>query len=455
MSDAVLCAGAARVCITPLHEVDLYSFDGVQRSSARVEDDLFANVVCFAYGGHEALVVSLDLIWVPSELANAVRDWVVRERGCEVSDVMVCATHAHSTPQLWEGCFNFGRPDAAYARFVEQSVREASRLAWDRLEECEATYGTAQTGLSVYRRKRILDLGALKRGRICRTVANRPDFDRPCDDVLSVLWLRSLSGRKVAALVNWACHPTLHRGDALCSDYPGHVAQLLIDRHGPDFVPCFLQGFSGNVKAALIKRLSAPLSDPARSLYYLLFDRYGFQKDLGVKERETFATKLADAVDGVHGVRPLTPSLSSAQVEVKLPHERVELSVFEAHAASADPQRAAYGSGMLRDAPNGTPLRIHRLTLGHGVSLVGMDGEIFCEYAVWLRRVLGAVGMGVMPVGCAGGMVGYIPDSAALGEGGYEVDRCLMEFGLPSRFSPGVERCVKDGVCSLFADIST
>lgn len=61
------------------------------------------------------------------------------------------------------------------------------------------------------------------------------------------------------------------------------------------------------------------------------------------------------------------------------------------------------------------------------------------EYGLWLRRIL----PGVVPVGCCGGMEGYIPDQEALDRGGYEVDRSLDDFGRKARFADGVEEKVK------------
>ena len=99
------------------------------------------------------------------------------------------------------------------------------------------------------------------------------------------------------------------------------------------------------------------------------------------------------------------------------------------------------------------PLRVHRRSLGPGLCLMGLEGEIFSDFSSWMDRLGADQGINPVPVSCVGGMAGYIPTASALDGGGYEVDRSREMFGLPSRFSPLAEGALKNGIRELFLDV--
>jgi hypothetical protein len=216
-------------------------------------------------------------------------------------------------------------------------------------------------------------------------------------------------------LLNFACHPALFRGDAVSADYPGYVRKLLRDRYGKGFETVFLLGFAGNLRPGVLRRVTPSFPPSLGSLYSLLFDRLLFEKNIGPEDLEAFAGRVARCLDrGKYS--PFGPcSIRTARTEAVLPLANEEGEVS---------------------------LGIHYLQLADDLALIGIEGEVFMEYAQWLRHVAG----GAIPVSCCGGMVGYVPDEAGMAAGGYEVERSLREFGLSSRFASGIEERVKDGV---------
>ena len=56
----------------------------------------------------------------------------------------------------------------------------------------------------------------------------------------------------------------------------------------------------------------------------------------------------------------------------------------------------------------------------------------------------------VIPVSCANGLMGYLSTRKALNEGGYEVDRILIEHGMPTTFEESIESNVKMAIEKIF-----
>ena len=102
----------------------------------------------------------------------------------------------------------------------------------------------------------------------------------------------------------------------------------------------------------------------------------------------------------------------------------------------------------LRDS---APVIIHGVTLGSGVRLVGIEGEIVGELGAF---VAGFYNDGVtFPLGYTDGAQLYIPTSAMIDEGGYEVES-YWEYRYPaplrkeieSRINAGLEELRKKGI---------
>jgi hypothetical protein len=83
-----------------------------------------------------------------------------------------------------------------------------------------------------------------------------------------------------------------------------------------------------------------------------------------------------------------------------------------------------------------------------------MNGEIFSEYSVWIRKQLQKKGITIMSNGYSGGMIGYIPTSKAIKEGGYEVNGSLKLFGMSTGFSNFIERDIKKTINEILFELN-
>ena len=69
--------------------------------------------------------------------------------------------------------------------------------------------------------------------------------------------------------------------------------------------------------------------------------------------------------------------------------------------------------------------------------MVFLGGEVVAEYSLRLKRELGAERVWVNAY--ANHVPCYIPSTQVLAEGGYEAEKAMDFYGLPTRLAPDVE----------------
>ncbi len=77
------------------------------------------------------------------------------------------------------------------------------------------------------------------------------------------------------------------------------------------------------------------------------------------------------------------------------------------------------------------------LQFGKDLTLVALGGEVLVDYALRLKRELGADKLWV--VAYANDVFAYIASRRVLGEGGYEAETSMIYYGQPGPWAPAVE----------------
>jgi len=210
----------------------------------------------------------------------------------------------------------------------------------------------------------------------------------------------------------------------------------------------FLQGFAANLSAALTRKTSFSLRSVGGLVDFVLGMEV-FVRDAGVEGAKRIADRLAGELMGAERQKIVGSPINGRRLEVALP---LDLSTPAPLPSINDATRGdaeAYCRSPEGSAPRRI-LRVQRLRVGP-LLLIAVGAEILTEYAIWLRHQVPA-DMMLIPVSCAGGMLGYIPDATALAQGGYEPHRSCALFGQPYEFSPQVERLVKDTLRAAVRD---
>ena len=409
--------GSSEILITPNVVVDLYTLDGKIRKRGDVYSDLTASAVVINDNYESIIVVSLDLIWIDRNFSSNIQDWVDSQYVMSGSKVLLVATHSHSTPQISSKISNTARPNLVYLKFLHKNVCKLITNAWSNQVKCYAEMSVSNPNLAVNRRKKILNLESIKKGFFKTMVANRPNYKGTKDDLLYSVWFYNDNGDEKAVLLNYACHPSLFRKNAVSSDYPGEVRKYLQDQVSKKLTVCFLQGFAGNIKANIVgSPCSISIKNIHICLYSYIFDRIQFNKNIPNSSIKNFSKKLGICAISRKKKISITPKITFTSRTISLP---------------------------LRENNNSVNLDFYYVSIGDILKIALFGGEMFSEYSIWMRKYLAHKNHYLLTVGYCNDIVGYIPTMKSINEGGYEVER-TSDFSQASSFSDKIEKIIKN-----------
>jgi len=443
--------GVSQKKITPDSDVNIFKAQFKDSIRDRVIDDLHVRTICLKHD-KAILIINLDLIWVSRKFSDSMREWVEKAFRIPRSNIMISATHTHSSPQIRENIIDGGTLYKNYVSFLDERVKSSVSEAIQSLKSGHIRYSTGEISCSINRRRSIVDLEQLKKGKIKKKIANRPNFKGSNDNKFIALWVFDKGEKPLAVLLNFACHASIFKCAAVSSDFPAYVARQLSDRFGPEFVTFYLQGFSGNIRPRLISKSSFDLYKPLNSLFNRIFDPIHFRKNNNKNDLVKFGQQIVHDLLSQARQNDFNPCFSGKEKEITLTCQNNRTKqYFDRLAKSPDRILSDYGGFISKNYDKVYERRflIQRIFLSKKIAILAMEGEIFTEYSFWMRSYYEKDGFLILPVGCANGMVGYIPDKKGLIEGGYEPERSIILFGLPDKFSIAIERQIKTHVAQL------
>ena len=246
-------AAVARVDITPPAGIYCRNWGAAAHDIASgIHRPLSLTAIAFADGaGSEPLVlIDADLGW----WANAAHEREFRRGILEAvalpaERVLFAVTHTHAAPPLtrpephWAG----GDLLAAYHHTIHEAAIRAARDAIARLQPASLEFHTGSCRLAANRDLAEHRTAAGDRVASARVVCGY-NPDGPADDTLLVGRLTAASGRPLATLVNYACHPTTlaWENDLVSPDYVGAMRET-IEAATAGAPAVFLQGASGEL----------------------------------------------------------------------------------------------------------------------------------------------------------------------------------------------------------------
>ncbi len=403
VSQAALKGGAARVEITPPLGVTLIGSYG--KPSDSVMDDLYAKALVLSDGRNMIAIIAADLLYTPlEEITDPVRTIVHEKLGIPRQNIMVCATHTHSGPEVFtrsklppKSRVPVSDLAQSYLQVLVRKMADCVAVAHQNMRDVRIGVAVGEVPEVLFNRRPVAKDGRVKTAftlppevvatRRIETTAdgearvmfafssNGVPLEFGCvDPRVFVLRMESADGRIVGSLADFGCHPVSIYPSfptAVSADYPAFVTRIVEQAEGG--VCLFTLGLAGNTVP--IQRGAGPREQIGKAV--------GAE---AVRKLQFVATTGDVALSGM--CRPVTFPL----------------------------KKAASGKTDSADGPSVTT-EIQVLKLGD-IYLLGLPGEVLVEVGREIRRKAGMEKLLIATV--ANDTVGYVCHSRAYEEGGYE-----------------------------------
>lgn len=251
-------AAATRMVTTPPLGMYLIGYGDRSGGSQSTHDDLTATALVLDDGHTQAVLIGLDILGLNWEIVSRVKTGIETVTGIPGDHVLICCSHTHSGP------IGYAYPDRKLAYFmrglrnrlmlisagsqprgwnfnqryidwlVEQLVL-ITRKAKDELAIAELSWGLGESYIGHNRRERTPE-GVV--------IGHNPDG--PIDRAVTVLCVTQKE-KRVAMLVNFACHATIMGPNsyAVSSDWVGAMRDY-VESHS-DGLCIFMQGACGDI----------------------------------------------------------------------------------------------------------------------------------------------------------------------------------------------------------------
>lgn len=407
---AQLTAGIARADITPPPGMDLWGYSNRSGPATGTFDPLYARVLYLDDGRNSVSIITLDLGRSFGRPQIAYVRQRIQSANRKSDEVMFIASHTHSGPVIDE---DYEQVPAWEQRALDKIVN-AINTARKQAVAARIGVGYGQVILG-HNRRYIQSDGSVK--MLWRNSTGQPTG--VMDPSVGVIRVDDMSGKPLAILVNYACHPVVFGPDNLrySADYPGAMARFVEAGWGvvADGQPIcfFLQGAPGDINPMLDK---TPLAENADAEMRRVGEKLGREV---ARVSRTIQTETTT-----------NPELAYLSEEMSFKNRWSQESIRNAIYAAYGPNPAKRYFRYLND-PITAP--VTTLVINKQIALVGLPGEPFVGLQLLLkqRSPLAATFL----CGYTNGYVGYFPTIRDAVVGGYGANTIVtrVEVGAGER----------------------
>ena len=438
-------AGYSKVNINPMLGVPIGGYFKV-RHAEKILDDLEIVAVALSCGDTKTLLMSIDNLHMPTNLANSCRERISQKTGVPTEGIFIHSTHTHTS-----GMLSLDSEDALvqeYTEFTSKRFVDAAVVALEDLKPAKLGWAVGKApNIAFVRRFRMKD------GKVrTNPGVGNPDILHPIgdiDDRVNVIRL-DREGAETIVIANMGCHPDVIGGNQISADWPGMFRRRL-EKSLDNVKAIFFNGAQGDINHVNVNAKDGDFNDTFHD-----FD----DVDRGYGHARHMANVVAGAVmqvydkanyrevDTIRYAYKVTdlPSNMPKPEDMPLAHKyndlhkagRDDLIPFEAMELTTVVAEAGR-MVRLEHGPASFPLGLSAVTIG-SVALLGIPGEPFNGIG---RGIKEAEGWEViMPCCLTNGSEGYFPMQDSYDEGGYEARS--------SRYKAGTaELIIKEGKALL------
>jgi hypothetical protein len=398
-------AGAHKKDITPPPGTDLYGYIRRFGSSKGAHDQLLANFLSIDDGVHQALLISLDILFINSEFSDKIKESISKELKIKKKNILIACVHTHSAPgiHLFRNC---GERDKNWEeKLSEELVRGASQSI-EKQKKAEVGAGTGFALIGKNRRKQ----------------------GGPVDPYFPLLCFRDEKDIPFAAVANLGCHPVVldERNLLFSADYIGYFRDYLSKFLCSEVITLFFTGASGDVNPlsqgsfAIADRLGKILAEEAIKV----IKKMEFRKSIAFKAREKSLNIPYQWIPSRNEAEKIYEQSLDDYDQALRKGEKEEIKIRRAFLLWAEEIREKAAKGEL---PSALECELQCLKIGDAVFLV-FPFELFSSVSLSLRARSQIENLFV--AGYANGYGGYLLDERSYAEGGYEAQEAFKYCGL-------------------------
>ena len=397
--------GKAKRVITPPLGTPLYGYPRYEkRKATSVADDLHANCAAFGIGKPSALLISLDICAVRTDLVKRICAEIAREVPIDPENIIICEIHTHSGP-----CCTFtpgwGVSNEAYIDgiLIPMTVA-AAKEAFDSAEEALLGIGTTDSYVGINRRQLMED------GR-----ASLGQNPYGCfDPEMTVLSFVNKNKEPLLNIVHYGAHATASGASLeITRDWPGYMIDRMEAETGA--MTFFTNGAEGDVGPRLTNgRTTGNMALAAELGGVAAMDAMRAYRKIREYREVDFEV--------LHGTLTVPYKPFPKKEEIK--EELCALAQGEIVGTAIIMQNAlkerlkVYENG--EQIPESWHFSQVMLRL-NGVVFVPFPFEVFSEITVRLRQY--SPYAHTLSLCNANGALAYLPSREQIARGGYEVDQ--------------------------------
>lgn len=257
-------AGAYAIDITPAAYPVIVNGGFMPVVSNEAHDPLHARCFVFSQGKTSVAFIIVDTCLFPRELADLVKERIFMRTQIPTENILISATHTHTAPSLMQVLGTDA--DSNYIQYVTPLLVEGVVKAQANLEPAVVGATSYEDWEHTFCRRWIRKpdrIGTDPFGEATMRANMHPGYQSPdaigpsgpVDPGISILSIRSTSGRPIGLIANYSMH--YFGSPALSADYYGDFAAIIQDhldpeptdqpRSSPKFVAAMSQGTSGDL----------------------------------------------------------------------------------------------------------------------------------------------------------------------------------------------------------------
>lgn len=368
-------------------------------------DNLYTKSLSLDDGKNTLVIITNDLLAVDREMTAIIRNEIGHQKGIPEKNILVCASHTHSGPDL--------NVDGLISIPPDQTTREMKTVLTHTILENALISLENMCPVRLYFGK-----------SLCKEIAaNRIDTVLPSDYSVNVLQAVNEKNETMAVLINYTCHPTVLGADNLLisADFPGAAQRKLEEYFKDKAIALFTNGACGN-QSTRFTRKCQDFNEVERMGNLLAKSAIEAMKNAalceGIKLRATSqimelpARKLPSIEEALEHLKEAETLKDKAIAENK--------SLSEIRLAFTRYQGAYITVKMIESGKlcENLPCEIQILNIGD-IELIGLPVELFVEYGLAIKQ--NSRSKNPIIIGYANDLLGYVYTSEEAKKGGYEV----------------------------------